>query len=75
MRYLELAVTNAVTLLNPERVVLGGGVVEGVPALVEAVRSAVRAQAPLMARAGKVHRAALGDWAGVVGPPPWRPSS
>lgn len=65
--YLKLAITNAVTLLNPERLVLGGGVVETVPALLEAVTTAIQARAPLMARAVTVHRATLGPWAGAVG--------
>ncbi len=67
VRYLGLALTNAVTLLNPERLVLGGGVVEGVPTLVEAVAATVRARTTIMARGVTVHRAVLGDWAGVAG--------
>jgi len=67
VRYLTLALANAVTLLNPERLVLGGGVVETVPALVEAVTTAIQARTTLMARVVTVHRAELGDWAGVVG--------
>lgn len=67
LRYLKLGLTNAVILLNPERLVLGGGVVETVPALVEAVTAAIQAQATLMARAVTVRRAALGDWGGAVG--------
>lgn len=67
VRYLELAISNAVTLLNPERLVLGGGVVESAPALAEAVTSAVRARATLMARRVRVHRPLLGDWAGTAG--------
>lgn len=67
VRYLGLAVSNAVTLFNPERLVLGGGVVESVPALIEAVTTAIRARTTLMARSVTVHRAVLGDWAGVAG--------
>ncbi len=67
VRYLELAITNAVTLLNPERLVLGGEVVETVPALVEAVRTTIQARATIMARAVTVHRAMFDDWAGAVG--------
>jgi glucokinase len=67
VRYLGLAIANAVTLLNPERLVLGGGVVEGVPALVEAVTGTIGARTTLMARAVTVHRARLGDWAGAAG--------
>lgn len=67
LRYLTLALTNAVTLLNPERLVLGGGVVESVPVLLEAVSAAISDRATLMTRAVGVHRAALADWAGAVG--------
>lgn len=67
VRYLGLAIANAVTLLNPERLVLGGGVVESVPGLIETVTAAIRARSTLMARGVTVHRAALGDWAGVAG--------
>lgn len=67
VRYLTLALTNAVILLNPERLLLGGGVIEAVPALREAVATAIQARATVMARAVTVHQAALGDWAGAVG--------
>jgi len=67
VRYLGLAIANAVTLLNPDRLVLGGGVAEGVPTLVEAVATAVRARTTIMARGVTVHRAVLGAWAGVAG--------
>ena len=67
VRYFGLALTNVVTLLNPERLVLGGGVVETLPVLVEAVTTAIQARATVMARGVTVHRAALGDWAGAVG--------
>lgn len=50
---LGVAVANAVTLLDPERVVLGGGVVRAIPSLVDRVREIVRRH---------------GDYAGVACP-------
>jgi glucokinase len=68
VRFLGLALTNAVTLLNPARLVLGGGVVEAVPELVQSVASQVEASTTLMAkRAVRVTTAELGEWAGAVG--------
>lgn len=66
--FLGLALTNAVTLLNPERLVLGGGVVETVPELVRSIASQVEAGTTLMAkRVVRVVTAELGEWAGAVG--------
>lgn len=62
------AVANAATLLDPGRVVLGGGLLLGNPLLYEEVERAVRAETSRTAAAGMtVERAALGDDAGVVG--------
>jgi glucokinase len=68
IRFLGLALTNAVTLLNPARLVLGGGVVEMAPALVQHVASRVEGGTTVMAkRAVRVVTAELGEWAGAVG--------
>src|SRR2546426_12371865 len=40
-RYLVMAVANYVTLVNPRMLVLGGGVIETVPALFDAVTESV----------------------------------
>jgi glucokinase len=66
-RFLTLAVANYVTLLNPEILVLGGGVIETVPRLFEAVAAALPSLTTVLARAVRVERAKLGDWSGVVG--------
>jgi glucokinase len=67
-RFLGLSLTNAVTFLNPERLVLGGGVVETVPDLVQSVAAQIQANATLMAkRAVRVVTAELGEWAAAVG--------
>ncbi len=66
-RFLTLAVANYVTLLNPEVLVLGGGVIETVPRLFEAVAADVPSLTTVLARGVRVERAQLGDWSGVVG--------
>lgn len=66
-RYLTLAVANYVTLVDPEVLVLGGGVVETVPALFDVVAAGVRRATTELARAVRIERARLGRWAGVVG--------
>jgi glucokinase len=66
-RYLGLALANYVTLVNPALLLLGGGVVAAVPALLDAVAAAVRARTTVMARSVRVVRPGLGDSAGLVG--------
>ncbi len=66
-RFLTLTVANYVTLLNPEVLVLGGGVIETVPRLFEAVAAAVPSLTTVLARVVRMERAQLGDWSGVVG--------
>lgn len=66
-RFLTLAVANYVTLLNPEALVLGGGVIEAVPRLFEAVAAGVPRLTTVLARGLRIERAQLGDWSGVVG--------
>lgn len=65
---LAVAVANAVTLLNPERLVLGGGVLRGSPTLRALVESGVAAAAsPTAAAELAIVSAERGDEAGVVG--------
>lgn len=66
-RFLTMAVANYVTLLNPEALVLGGGVIETVPRLFEAVAAGVPRLTTVLARGLRIERARLGDWSGVVG--------
>ena len=66
-RYLGMALANYVTLLNPELVVLGGGIMTTVPSLAETLAQRVRAHATIMAREVRVERAGLGDSAGIFG--------
>jgi glucokinase len=65
---LGTAIANATTLLNPARVVLGGGVLGGCPNLARIVRAQLVDKAARAARAGvEVVSAELGDDAGVIG--------
>jgi glucokinase len=65
---LGAGLTSIVNVLEPELVVLGGGVTRSGDALIAPARAAVRAAAMTPGgRAVRVERAALGDQVGVVG--------
>ncbi len=65
---LGTAVANLVTILNPARVILGGGVLLGCPALDAEVRRRFDAAGSRSATRGlTIERAWLGDDAGVIG--------
>lgn len=67
-RYLGWAVGGLLNLLNPEVVVVGGGVSRAGPVLFDPMLEAARATAfPRAWRAARVERAALDDRAGLVG--------
>lgn len=65
---LGTAIANLVTILNPARLILGGGVLLGCPALAELVRAGFDEKVSRSATRGlSVERAWLGDDAGVIG--------
>jgi glucokinase len=65
---LGTAAANLVTLLNPARLIVGGGVLLGCPALVDLVQARFEEAVSRSATKGlTVERAWLGDDAGVVG--------
>lgn len=65
---LGFAVAGLVSVLNPDVVILGGGVGLAVPTFLEAARAAVARHAqPISARSVQVVRATLGDEAVLVG--------
>jgi glucokinase len=67
-RYLGYGLASAINLLNPARIVLGGGVIEAVPLMFDvAVEYARREALAAPAAAVEFTRAGLGDNAGVVG--------
>jgi len=66
-RYLGQAVANYVTLLNPELLVLGGGVMTTVPSLAQGIERQVRAHATVLSRDVRIVRAGLGDSSAIFG--------
>jgi glucokinase len=64
---LGTATANVATLLDPARVILGGGVLLGCPELERLVREVHAARVSRSAAGAELVRAALGDDAGVVG--------
>lgn len=66
-RSLGVALSNYVTILNPELLVLGGGIMTTVPAFADALADRVAKGATVMSRGVRVVKAALGDSAGIIG--------
>jgi glucokinase len=67
-RYLTVALANVVTLVNPQVLVLGGGVFEALPELFDDVTGGILRATTELARASlTIERARLGTWAGVLG--------
>jgi glucokinase len=66
--YLGLGLASAINLLNPGRIILGGGVVEAVDLLFEVAAKYARREAlSTPAKSVEIVKAGLGDDAGVVG--------
>jgi glucokinase len=66
-QYLTMGITNYVTVINPSMLVLGGGVIETVPRLFQALADGVPRLTTVLARSLQIERARLGDWSGVIG--------
>jgi glucokinase len=67
-RYLGIALANVVTVLVPDRVVIGGGISTAGDRALEPIRAAVRARTPLVPPDRiDIRAAALGRWAGAIG--------
>ena len=68
VRALSAGVATLVNAVNPCMIILGGGVVEGMPDLVSRVESEVRGRALDAATGRLIFRAAeLGNQAGIIG--------
>jgi glucokinase len=66
--FLTMAAANYVTLLNPNALVLGGGVIETVPALFDTVAKGLPPLTTILAaRSLRIERAKLGDLSGLIG--------
>jgi glucokinase len=67
-RFLTMAVANYVTLLNPSTLVLGGGVIDTVPALFDVVARGILELTTLLAAGSLgIERPRLGDLGGLLG--------
>jgi glucokinase len=67
-QYLGYGLASVINLLNPARVILGGGVIEAMDLLFDySVRTAQRESLPTSANSVQIVRAGLGDNAGIVG--------
>jgi glucokinase len=65
---LGLGVANLVNIFNPDRIVIGGGIANNWSLFSPSMRRTVRREAMRVpARAARIVRAQLGDYAGVVG--------
>jgi glucokinase len=68
LRFLALCLGNQVTMLNPGRLILGGGVLAHAPHLRQRLEGALLAVASVASRTGlEVRTAALGDDSGLIG--------
>lgn len=67
-RYLGMGVANLISTLNPQAVVLGGGLFQQGEYLIEAVRRESRRWAqPMAGERARIERSALGEHAGLYG--------
>ncbi len=67
-RYLGIVAANVISLLNPEVVIIGGGVAEGGALLLRPLAEIARKHAqPVSADAVRIEPAALGNKAGLIG--------
>lgn len=67
-RFLGYGLASAINLYNPSRIILGGGVIEAVPQLVDLVRPIALEEAlPAAARGTEIVASKLADDAGIVG--------
>jgi glucokinase len=66
--YLSAGLASAINLLNPHRIVLGGGLIEAVDRFFDEVTRKTRQSAlPVPAEGVEIVRSGLGDFSGVVG--------
>jgi glucokinase len=71
-KYLAAGVVTIVNAFNPRLIIMGGGVIEGLPELVEMVEKRVLLQAlPTPVEHLQITKAALGSKAGVIGAAAW----
>lgn len=67
-RYLGIGIANAITLITPDRVVIGGGIAAAADLLVEPIRAELRLRVRTTALDRvQIVTAELGTWAGAIG--------
>lgn len=67
-KFLGLGLASVINVVNPSRIILGGGVVEAVDLLFDVAAATARREAlPVPGQAVEIVKAGLGDNAGVVG--------
>lgn len=67
-RYLGFGLASVINVVNPQRLILGGGVIEAVDLMFEVAAETARREAlPVAGRGIEIVRAGLGDNSGVVG--------
>ena len=66
--YIGIGLTSVVNLLNPEKIVIGGGVADAGDILLEPLRKTLKSRTmPIQGRAVEVVPAQLGNTAGIIG--------
>lgn len=66
--YIGIGLTSVINLLNPERVIIGGGVAESGDLLLEPIRKTIKERAMVVAgESVEIVPAELGNSAGVIG--------
>jgi glucokinase len=67
-RYLGIGIANAITLITPDRVVIGGGIAAAADLLMEPIRAELRQRVRTTAlERVQIVTAELGTWAGAIG--------
>lgn len=67
-KYIGLALASMVNFVNPQRIILGGGVIDSVNLLFETAEYWTRHEAlPHAGQAVEIRKAELGDYSGVIG--------
>ncbi len=65
--YIGMGLTSVVNLLNPEKIIIGGGVAESGDILLEPIRETIAKRAMTIQRQVEIVPAQLGNTAGVIG--------
>ena len=68
IEYLSAGIASVINFLNPELIILGGGLIQGVDEIyLKTVRNAKSKALYTPAEKTEFKKAELGDWAGVIG--------